>query len=95
MSVSKAAQRLAEMRDETLCARDERVRTILREEFNGYQQAAKRLREEAHDMENCARQTKQAIERGEWWKFEGLLSNDDIESLCECEPVDRLDAFLY
>lgn len=75
---NRVALLLTQRRHENRRERERLVREIgmLREELS-------MLKEESSDILRHAK-------KGEWWKFKGILSDEDIESLCNVDPREYL-----
>ena len=87
-----ASKNYAESRDEEkLQERDVRVSKSISYGLQYKRDLAEQMRRDAAELEKQARRIESAVLAGRWWELEGLLEQDDIESLCQCEPCDRSD----
>lgn len=74
-----------------LNARDERVARKLREAIEAAREAAREAREQAAAAEATASRIEAAVRSERWYELPGVLSNDEIESLCSISPAGLLD----
>lgn len=81
---------MTNMTDAELVNRDERIARVLSTEIEELRQRTADLRAEAARCERQARDMELAANREEWWKLGGVISSDDIESLCQVSPTNLL-----
>lgn len=48
-----------------------------------------RKQEEVDTLRSAIKDVQEIVEAGRWWELASYLEEEVIESLCECEPVDR------
>lgn len=77
------------MDEDKMQERDERVRVALTQALGIHWDEAQRLRREAAEHDAKAADIRRAVRAGHWWLLAGILSGEDVESLCACELVDR------
>ena len=71
--------------------RDEIVARKLRETLDRLRFDAAEAREAARHAEANAYRIEKAVGREEWWLLRGILTADEIESLCNASPSSLLD----
>ncbi len=73
-----------------LMKRDEAAQKAILRVIKYKRDLAQRMRDDAEDLEKQARRIEQDTKACRWWALEGVLENDEIESLCEVSPIDLL-----
>jgi hypothetical protein len=67
--------------------RDDRVERQLRETFDGYLEEERELARELARVRLARRTLVDTVRAGRWYALTGVLSTEDMESLCEVETL--------
>lgn len=76
--------------DFAIAERDDRVETTLRARLAEIRAERDAVREQLLGLDNYEAHILTAARDEKWWQLKGLLSEADIESLCESSPVNLL-----
>jgi hypothetical protein len=70
--------------------RDDRLESEIRAVIDGRLYRAMELEQQAAALRAQAAKIKTAVAEERWWDLEGILSPEDIESLCNVSPKSLL-----
>lgn len=73
--------------EDQLQERDDRVVESLKQVLKYHTEIAADFRRQARESEALCRRLRAAVTAQEWWKLEGWLEREDIESLCDISPT--------
>ena len=79
------------MTDEELDRRDERLRMYLEVVVRGKEEESRRYEREARNLRREAARIRSAAKGERWWELSGILTVQEIESLCDVSPSSLFD----